>query len=69
MPVCPLSLQRKFEQKLDDRKTIQLSPEELDLFVECGAYDAILRAAVDFRKAQIRERQSADSNRLDAPEP
>ncbi|MBB4857211.1 hypothetical protein HNO88_000518 [Novosphingobium chloroacetimidivorans] len=52
-----LDLQRKFEKKIDERKTIQLSPEEMDLIVECGAYDEIVRAALEFRKAEVRTRR------------
>ena len=58
MTAHPPDLQRKFDKKLDQRKTIQLSPEEMDLIVECGAYDKIVKAAQDFRKAQCRERSA-----------
>jgi hypothetical protein len=61
MAACPLDLQRKFERKMDERKTIQLSPAELDLMVECGAYDAIVNAAVESRKAQVRDRNAPDA--------
>jgi len=54
MAAYPPNLQCEFERKLDERKTMQLSPEEMDLFVECVAYEAIVRATVDFRKAQRR---------------
>jgi hypothetical protein len=52
-----LDLQRKLEKKIDQRKTIQLSPDELDLMVECGAYDQLVRAALEFRKAEVRMRR------------
>jgi len=56
-----LDLQRKLEKKIDQRKTIQLSPDELDLMVECGAYDQLVRAALEFRKAEVRMRRAPTS--------
>jgi len=69
MTAHPPDLQRKFDKKIDERKTIQLSPEEIDLLVECGAYDKIVEAARDFRKKQCRERSARSRSISAVPSP
>jgi hypothetical protein len=49
---------RKLSRKIDQRKTVQLSPDELDLLVDCGAWEAICKAALEFQRNQCRERNA-----------
>lgn len=51
-------LQRRLSRKIDAGKTIQLSPDDLDLFVASGAYAAILRATEDFQRDQCLQRSA-----------
>ena len=49
----------RLQKKLSDQKSIQLSPDELDLFVAYGGYRAIALASVDQLEREAKERIEA----------
>lgn len=51
-------LQRRMSRKIEAGKTIQLSPDDLDLLVASGAYAAILRATEEYQRDQCLQRSA-----------
>lgn len=49
-------LLQRFEAKMDQRRSLLLSPEELDLLVEAGAYKVLAEAAISIREQASRDR-------------
>jgi hypothetical protein len=51
-------LSRRLSKKIEQHKTIQLSPDDLDLLVSTGAYAAILRATEEQQRDQCLQRSA-----------
>jgi hypothetical protein len=52
------ALERRLSRKIETRKGIQLTPDELDLLVETGAYDTFRQAVAKFQREQCRQRSA-----------
>lgn len=52
-------LVRRLSRRIDQRRSIQLSPEDLDLLVLSGAYEALVMFTSNFMRDQARERLKA----------
>jgi hypothetical protein len=52
------ALERRLSRKIETRKGIQLTAEELDLLVETGAYDTFRQAVAKFQREQCRQRSA-----------
>lgn len=59
MTITPSDLYRRFSEKVERRKEIRLSPDELDLFVIMGGLDAISKYAAEWIRKQAEERVAA----------
>src|SRR5688500_12748059 len=64
--VHPPDLMRKLSKKIDQGKAVQLTPAELDLLVECGAFDRVCEAATEFQRKQCRERSARNRSTREA---
>jgi len=51
-------LDRRLSRKIETHKGIQLTSEELDLFVESGAYDTFRKAVAEYQRNQCRNRSA-----------
>tara|TARA_R110000824_G_scaffold138933_3_gene303865 strand:- start:948 stop:1139 length:192 start_codon:yes stop_codon:yes gene_type:complete len=51
----------RLQKKISDGKSIQLSPDELDLFVAYGGYRSLALASVDQLEREAKERIEAQS--------
>src|SRR5437868_5265896 len=62
--ITPPDLDRKLSKKIDQHKTIQLSPAELDLLVISGAYDTFRAFVADYQRdqCQARDRQNRSTS-------
>lgn len=56
MPVTPSELYRRLSEKIERRKSITLSAEDLDLFVVMGGYDAIAKYSADWARKLAEDR-------------
>lgn len=57
-PVTPPDLERRMSRKIETHKGIQLSPQELDLFVVSGAYDAYRGYVAEYQRNQCLQRSA-----------
>ena len=67
--IQPPDLLRKLSRKLDQRRGVQLTPAELDLLVESGAYSALAQHATRFQERQCRDRSARSRSTSAAPLP
>jgi hypothetical protein len=51
-------LDRRLSRKIETGKGIQLSPEDLDLFVSTGAYDTFRQAVAELQRKQCQQRNA-----------
>lgn len=56
MPLTPPDLYRRMSERLERRKSITLSPEELDLFVVMGGFDAMTKFTADWMRRLSEDR-------------
>jgi len=52
----PAELYRRFSEKIERRKTLTLSADDLDLFVAMGGYDALSKAAAEWARNLAEDR-------------
>ncbi|KQT32506.1 hypothetical protein ASG29_12085 [Sphingomonas sp. Leaf412] len=51
-------LDRRFSRKIEAGKGIQLSADDLDLFVSTGAYDVFRQAVAEYQRTQCQQRNA-----------
>lgn len=56
-PTLP-DLERRLSRRIESRRSIQLSPDDLDLLVATGAYDAFRKAVAEYQRKQCLERSA-----------
>lgn len=67
MPVTPTDLYRRLSERIERQKPITLSPEELDLFVIMGGFDAVSKYAADWMRTLAKDRNAvAEAEHADA---
>jgi hypothetical protein len=69
MTVSPSDLMRKLSMKIDQRKAVQLSPEEMDILVLSGGFDAVCAMAREFQRSQCQQRNDLSRFISVAPSP
>ncbi|OWQ98359.1 hypothetical protein CDQ91_07650 [Sphingopyxis witflariensis] len=58
MTVHASELMRKLSKKIDQRRSIQLSADDLDYFVASGAWDALCKSVLEYQRNQCQERSA-----------
>lgn len=66
-PHILLGLYRKFSKKIESRRGVYLSPDEVDVFVAVGAYETVAAAAIAYQVETCRERNAQSHSISEAP--